>query len=162
LNIQEIIIRLKSDVFYHTVDLIDEDVSNILTQLVWRQGSTTILNTPRSFSYMVEMPKQDKPSSEDVSVELYYVVKLNGNHYYQEVGGTNLHGGGQIYESVSNEGTMSGGIEDPVWVTAKAEPMFPWFYVGIALVGVGIAGTTSFLLIRHRRLRTKLNSETTS
>ena len=114
LNINQIIIRLKSEIFHNSIDLISKNVSNQITQLVWRQSSTTILNTPRSFTYEIDVPKPIDQIAEDKSVKLYYLVKLSGNSYYEEVGGTNLHGGGQIDEYVSNEGTMSGGIEDPV------------------------------------------------
>ena len=158
LNINEITIRLKSGIFYHTVDLISDDVSNQVTQLVYRQGSTTMSNTPRSFSYEVETPKPDEPIAEDTNVKLYYLIRLSGNFYYQEGSGT---GSGQIGDYVSNEGTMSGGIEDPVWIAVKAEPSFPWLYIAVALVGAGIVGTSAFLLVRHRRLRKTLRSEAT-
>jgi hypothetical protein len=156
LNIREIIVRLETDKvtgFDRAYDILDEDVSNILTELVWRMGSSTIMNTPRSFSFDVKVPEEFNKLVEDSNVELYYLVKLGGNSYYREVGGTNLQGGGQINEYVSNKGTMSGGIEDPVWVTAKAVPSFPWTYVVIALVGVGVASTVTLYLVRNRRLK---------
>lgn len=157
LNINEIIIRLKSGIFYHTVDLISNDVSNQVTQLVYRQGSTTMFNTPRSFSYEVETPKPDEPITDDTNVKLYYLIRLSGNFYYQEGSGT---GSGQIFDYISNEGSMSGGIEDPVWITMKGEPSFPWLYIAIAGAGIsaGAIGLSAFLIVRKRKLKAKLTS----
>jgi len=53
---------------------------------------------------------------------------------------------------------MSGGIEDPVWITIEGEPSFFWLYIviAIALIGSGITLTTFFL---SRRKRAEIRKE---
>jgi hypothetical protein len=154
LNVQEIIIQVESDPYaVYSTDILYQDVSNQETQLVWRQGSSTILSTVRSFSFDVEAPKPLNPLTEDAIVKLIYLVHLGGNIYYPELGVANLHGGVHISEYVSN-GLNSDGLEDPVWITVKAEPpSFLWLYVAVTLVVVGIIGTIAFLLVRRRKMK---------
>jgi hypothetical protein len=159
LNVHEIIIQVESDPYdIYSTDILYQDVSNQETQLVWRQGSNNILNTVRSFSFDVEAPKPLNPLTEDASVKLIYLVHFSGNTYYPELGVANLHGGVQISEYVSNVAANSGGLEDPIWITVKAEPTsFLWLYIAVTLVVAGIIGTFAFLIVRKRKLK-KLQS----
>lgn len=153
LNVQEIIVRLNTDKitgFSDTYDILHEYTSNQVTDLVWRQGYSNIMNTPRSFSYEVKVPEEFSKLSADTSVELYYLIKLGGSFNYVQVGGINLHGGGAIDEYISNEGTMSGGIEDPAWITVKAQSPY-WLYIVITIVGIGIASGASALFIVKKK-----------
>jgi hypothetical protein len=152
LDLKEITVRLKSEKLYHTVGILSEDVSNMVTTLVWRQDSHTILNTIRSFSYTVQAPEPINSISEDTSVELYYLIELDGDYLYEE---PNAQGSGYLSNSyLSNEGDMSGGVEDPLWITIKGEPSFPWLYIvmAIALVGSG-ATLLAWFLTRKRRTK---------
>lgn len=152
LDLKEITVRLKSEKLYHTVDILTEDVSNMVTTLVWREDSHTILNTVRSFSYTVKAPEPINPLTEDSSVELYYLIELDGDYLYKE---PNAQGSGYLSRSyLSNEGDMSGGVEDPAWITIKGEPSFSWLYVimAIALIGSG-ATLSAFFFVRHRKVK---------
>lgn len=161
LSLKKVIVRLDSDIFNGAIDIVSEDVSNRITTLVWRESYITFYNTVRSFSYDVQAPKPYSPSTEDSNTNLYYWIELAGSYYHGNIdmgnGVTLGAGGGQLsgMAYMSNKGSMIGGIEDPAWITLKAEPqpLFPLPYVAVAvtLVGVGVLVPSAFLFARHRK-----------
>ena len=160
MSLKNIIVRLKSDAYSGAVDIVNEDVSNQITSMVWRKNYATFFTTTRSFSYQVETPKPYKPLNEDSNTKLYYWVELIGYYAHDDIdmgNGVTLKAGSHQLEGwayVSNEGGMIGGIEDPVWITIKAEPSFSWLYIVMAIALIGSGATLSvFFLVRHRKVK---------
>jgi len=150
-------VRLKSqDLYYGTIDILSQDVSNQITTLVWMQYGNLILNSPKSFSYAVNASEPYNSVSQDENVELYYMIEIVGHYSFQGASssGRGTIGGGPY---LSNEGTIIGGVSDPVWITIKeVQPQFPWTYVAIGiLLGGGASAIAAGLFIRRNRSRKK-------
>lgn len=157
LSVNKIYVRLVSqDLYYGTAEILSQDVSNQVTTLVWVQFGNQILNSPQSFSYAVNAPEPYKSVSKDENVELYYMIDIVGHFSYKGASSqeSGTIGGGPF---LSNDGTIYGGVQDPVWITIKGvPPQFPWTYVAIAIVVVVCAlAITTGLVIRRNRSKKK-------
>lgn len=156
LSVNKIYVRLKSqDLYSDTKEILSQDVSNQITTLVWVQFGNQFQNSPQSFSYAVNAPEPYKSVSQDESVELYYMIDIVGHFSFQGASsqGSGTIGGGPF---LSNEGTIYGGVQDPVWITVKGvPPQFPWTYVAIGIVAVvcALAITTGLVIKRNRSKR---------
>jgi hypothetical protein len=158
LSLQHVTVRLSSDMYYGSVDIVSEDVSNQVTTLVWRQDSVTLLNTPRSLSYEVDVPKPYNSSANGASTDLYYWIQLSGSYYHGNIdlgNGVTMGAGGNPLDDayVSNKGSMMGSsVEDPVWISVAdvAAPAFPWLYVGIGVVVIVLAAIIGLVVFRKK------------
>jgi len=148
-ELNEIEVRLKLPGWTETI--LSEDVSNRITALVSMSYDQTIFHTSRSFSYTVQAPLSLRDRLDSNRVKLYYVIELGGHYDYKS--GTSESHGWLDGEYVSNEGTISGGLEDPVWIElAKGGFIFPVEYLLSFMMGVGIAVIIiSWLLLRKKK-----------
>jgi hypothetical protein len=137
------------NVYDKTVDVLSEDVSNQMTNLVWVSSKIQLTNTPRSFSFTVQIP-EPPAAVQTQNTELYYVIEFSGSCNFKTTQG--LSGNGSAGGTVSNNGQMAGGIEDPVWITLKGTPQFPWLYViSAAVVVAGVSAIALGVIMRRRR-----------
>jgi len=155
-SVYKLIVRLKSEnLYYGSIDILLADLSNQITTLVWVQDKVLIFNTPRSYSFTVKAPEPYKTTSQDESVELYYLIELRGNYDYKAESGEG-HGGIGGGPFLSNEGDIFGGVEDPAWITIKGVPQFPWLYVTVgAVIAICASAITVASFIRRKRLQKK-------
>lgn len=132
-----------------TVDLLSEDVSNQMTNLIWVSSKIQFTNTPQSFSFTIQAP-EPPVGTQTQNTELYYLIGFSGSFSFKTVEG--LSGSGSAGGTISNNGQMAGGIEDPVWITMKSIPQFPWPYVASATAVVaGVSLITLGAIMRRRR-----------
>lgn len=159
LSVKNIIVRLDSDEYHGAVDIVDEDISNQITSMVWRENYATFYTTPRSFSFEVEAPSPHDRLSEDSTTKLYYWVELMGSYAHDDIdmgNGVTLKAGSHDVENewlcVSNEGNMVGGIEDPVWIILKAQPAeFPTLYIAVVACIAVIIGVSVVIVMRRKK-----------
>ena len=87
-------------------------------------------------------------------VDLYYVIRLSGSFNLQ---GSNMNGSGGINDYVSNSGRMSGGIEDPVWITVPNQAQVLGgnmvILAGVVAVIVVIGIVAAVVLKKRRRVQ---------
>lgn len=152
--LREIQIRLKSEKVYGgTETILTADLTGQITTLYYMFYGGEIIDQSQSFSYTVQAPQSILRVSNEESVKIYYVIALDGYYYFEKDSTSGQGYIGDIW--LSNEGTIHGGIEDPVWITLKTKPsifLSPYVIGGIIGAIITVAITTPiFLWLRKRK-----------
>ena len=160
ISISQIIVRLvyqitngPSNTFSKSVDLLSQDTSNQITELIDISSGIQTFGQSRSFSYTVnsgEIPFLSSGESRSSSVDLIYLIALSGSFNEQS---SSFHGSGGIGGNgyLSNSGQIAGGTENPVWIMMSqpsGQNLLLEIVVGAAAVIVGVGVGVLFVVRR--------------